>query len=82
MPADHRLGLHDHQGRAPIPPGLGGQDPKQPIGCAERRPPDRAPEHGQLLTERQVLDYDGAVSAAEQRHRAEHHDERGQHALS
>jgi hypothetical protein len=33
MPVDHRLGLHDHQIRAPIRPGLGEQDPRQPIAC-------------------------------------------------
>ena len=53
---DDRVGLHDDQGRSPIRPRLGDQDPKQSIACAELRPPDRAPENRQLLTQRDVLE--------------------------
>jgi hypothetical protein len=49
---------------------------------AEWGPRNRAPEHRQLLAERQVLKRDCAVSAADQCERSEHDDERGQHALS
>ena len=82
MPAHNRVGLYDNQGRAPVLPGLGEQDPKQPIPSAELRTFARAPEHRQRLTEGHALECDCAVSAAEQRERAEHHDEPGQHALS
>ena len=37
--------VHDDQGRSPILPGLGEQDPKQSIARAEVRTPDRAPEN-------------------------------------
>jgi hypothetical protein len=49
---------------------------------ADWRTLDRASEHGQLLTECEVLKCDGSVSAADQRKRSEHDDERGQHELS
>jgi hypothetical protein len=78
MPGHHRVGVYDNQGRAPVLPGLGEQDPKQPIAIADLRTFDRAPEHRQLLTERHVLECDCAVSAADQRERAQHHDEHGQ----
>ena len=50
--------------------------------CRRWGPRDRAPEHRQLLAERQVLKRDCAVSAADQCERSEHYDERGQHELS
>jgi hypothetical protein len=42
----------------------------------------RAPENGQLLTPRHVLERDGSVSTTEQAERSKQHDKRGQHALS
>ena len=63
MPAHDGVRPHDDQGRAPIPPGVGEQHPKQSISRAEWGPRDRALEHRQLLTERQVLKRDRAVSA-------------------
>ncbi len=65
MPAHNRVGLYDNQGRAPVLPRLGEQDPKQPIAIPELRTFARAPEHRQLLTERHVLECDCAVSAAD-----------------
>jgi hypothetical protein len=53
--------------------------PKQSISMAEWGPRDGALEHRQLLAERQVLERDGAVSAADQGERSEHDDERGEH---
>jgi hypothetical protein len=49
---------------------------------ADWRTLDSASEHGQLLTECEVLKCDDSVSAANQRKRSEHDDERGQHELS
>ena len=66
MPTHDRVGLHEDQGRSPILPRLGEQDPKQSIACAERRTPDRAPENRQLLTQRHVFERDGSVSTTEQ----------------
>ena len=43
---------------------------------------DGAPEHRQLLTERQVFEGDRSVSTADPRKESEHDDERGQHELS
>ena len=51
MPTDHRLGLHDDQGRTPVPPGVSEQHPKQSISRTEWRTLDGALEHRQLLTE-------------------------------
>ena len=65
MPTDHRLGLHDDQGRTPVSPGVSEQHPKQSISRTERWTLDRALEHRQLLTEGQVLKRDRAVSAAD-----------------
>jgi hypothetical protein len=82
MPTHDSIGLHDDQGRSPILPRLGEQDPKQSIARAEVRTPDRAPENGQLLTQRHVLEHDGSVSTTEQPEHSRKADERGQHALS
>jgi hypothetical protein len=82
MPTNDRVGLHDDQGRSPIRPRLGEQDPEQSIARAELRTPDRAPENRQLVTQCHVLERDGSVSTTEQPERSKQHDKRGQHALS
>jgi hypothetical protein len=82
MPTDHRLGLHDDQGRTPVSPGVSEQHPKQSISLTERRTRDRALEHRQLLTEGQVLKRDRAVSATDQRQGTEHDNKRGRHERS
>src|SRR5580704_1533778 len=82
MPTHDRVGLHDVQGGSPIPPRLSEQHPKEPVPRAELRTPDRAPEDGQLLTQRQVLERYGSVSTTEQPERSKQYDKRGQHALS
>jgi hypothetical protein len=66
----------------PVPPGMGEQQPEQSISIAEWGPRDRAPEHRQLMAEREVLKRDCAVSAADQCKRSEHYDMRRQHELS
>jgi len=80
MPSHNRVRLHDDQGRAPISPRLSEQHPKASISRAELRTPDRAPEDGQLLTQRHVLERDDPVSATDQPERSEQYDKRGQHA--
>ena len=49
---------------------------------AEWRTLDGASEDGQLLTECEILKRDRSMSAANQRDRSKHDDERGQHDLS
>jgi hypothetical protein len=44
MPTHDSVGLHDDQGRSPILPRRGEQDPKHTIARAEVRTLDRAPE--------------------------------------
>ena len=82
MPTDDRVGVHDEQGGAPLSPDVGQQHPKQPIAAAEWGTLHRALEHRQLLTERQILERHRSVSAAEQRERSKHDDERSQHESS
>ena len=79
MPAQDGVRPHDDQRRAPVPPGMGEQHPKPSISTAERGTLDGAPEHGQLLPKRQVLEGDRSVSLADQGAGAEHDDDRGQH---
>src|SRR2546426_3396337 len=73
MPSDDRVRLHDDQGAAPVPPGFGEQDPKEPIARAKLRSFCCARQGGQLLTEREVLERDRPVSAAHQSDRSEEH---------
>jgi hypothetical protein len=82
MPTHDGIGLHDHQGGAPIPPRVGEQRPKQSISVTELGTLHGAPEYGQLLTECQILEYDRSVSTADQREGSEHDDERSQHEPS
>jgi len=82
MPTHNRVRVHDDQGGAPIPPRLGEQHPKQSISVVELGAPRGALEHGQLLTEREILERDGSVSTADQRERSKRGDECCQHELS
>jgi hypothetical protein len=82
MPTHNRVRVHDDQSGAPIPPRLGEQHPKQSISVAELGTPRGALEHGQLLTEREILERDGSVSTADQRERSKRDFERKQHELS
>jgi hypothetical protein len=65
MPTHDGVRVHNDQDVAPIPPRVGEQHPKQAIPVTERWPLDGPPERGQLLTEREVLERDGSVSAAD-----------------
>jgi hypothetical protein len=72
----------DDLGCAPILARVGEQHPKQSISVAELGTPHGALEHGQLLTECQILERDRSVSTADQRERSKRDDERSQHELS
>jgi len=82
MPTHDGVRVHDDQGCAPILPRVGEQHPKQSISVAELGTPHGALEHGQLLTECQILERDRSVSTADQRERSKRDDERSQHELS
>src|SRR5439155_8992055 len=55
--------------------------PKQSISRAELRTPDCSPKDGQLLTQRQVVERDGPVSATDQPERSEQYDNRSACAI-
>jgi hypothetical protein len=74
MPPHHSVRLDDDQGGAPIPPSVGEQHPKQSISMAELWTPDGALEHGQLLTEREILERDCPASAADRPDRSEEYE--------
>jgi hypothetical protein len=78
MPPHDGSRLHDHQGEAPLPPCLGEQDSKEAISVAKWGMRDGPPEHGQLLTERKVLERHRSVTAADQRQGPRHDEEGGQ----
>jgi hypothetical protein len=79
MPPHDGVRLDDEQSGAPLPPRLGEQDPEESVPRAERWTRARALQCGHLLTERQILERDGPVAAADQPHRSEKHDQRRQH---
>jgi hypothetical protein len=74
--------LHDDQGRTPVSPRVGEQDPKQAISAVEWGTLDGPLKHRHLLTQRQVLKRHRSVSTAEQREGSEQDDKRSQHELS
>jgi hypothetical protein len=82
MLSDDRVRPHHNQGRAPASPPLGQHDPEQPILTTESRTLDVAFQGAQLLTEREVFQCDGLVSAAGQSDGSEEKSESRQHALS
>jgi hypothetical protein len=51
-PPQHRFGLHDHQGGAPLAPSFGEEDPKESLPPVEPRARDRSGHRGQLLSAR------------------------------
>ena len=74
MPPHHGVGLDDDQGGAPLPPPLGEEDPKESVPRAEFWALDRTRQRGQLLTEREILERDRPVSAADQSDRSEEYE--------
>jgi hypothetical protein len=80
MPPQHRFWLYDHQGGAPLAPSLGEEDPEESVPPAEPRVRDGSGQHGQLLTEREILERDGPVSAADESDRSEEYEQGRQHS--
>ena len=80
MPSHHGVGLDDDQGGAPLRPCLGEEDPKDSVRRAKFWALDRARQRGQLLTEREILERDRPVSAADQSDRSEEYEERRKHS--
>jgi hypothetical protein len=80
MPTHHGVRLYHDQSRAPLRPRLRDQHPEEPISRTELRTPDRAPEDGQLLTQRHIFERDRPVSATDQPERSEHDEKHGKHA--
>jgi hypothetical protein len=54
---------HDYEGTLPPGPDSGQPDPEKAITSAERRPGHRSFEHGELLTQGQILEGQLAVAA-------------------
>jgi len=80
VPPHHGVRLDDDQGGAPLPPALGKEDPKESVPRAELRALDRTRQRSQLLTEREILERDVPVPAADQADRSEEQNQRRQHA--
>ena len=80
VPPHHGIGLHDHDGGAPLLPRLGEKDPKESVPRTELWAPGRTRQRGQLLTKRESLERDRPVSAADQSDRSEEHEQRRQQA--
>ena len=80
MPPQHRLGLHDHQGRTPVAPSLREEDPEESVSLAELRALDRSGQRGQLLPEREILERDSPVSPAKQSDQSQEYNQRCQHS--
>jgi len=74
VPPHHGVGLDDDQGGAPLPPRLAEEDPKESVPRVEFWSLDRTRQRGQLLTEREILERDRPVSAADQSDRSEEYD--------
>src|SRR5262249_7135392 len=67
LPTEHGVGGHDDESPPPACPPAGHPDPEPSITPAELRPRRCPLVHGKLLTQRQVLEGEGAVAAAEER---------------
>ena len=80
MPSHHGVGPDEHERRAPAPPRLCQDDPKQPVARPERRPGAPAFEGVELLAEREVLEDQFAMAAAGQRQRTNENKDDFQHA--
>lgn len=63
---DDRVRLHEHQGRARVPPDSGQGNSEQSVACLEVRVLRRAPHRYQLLPQRQVLQDQFQMSAERQ----------------
>ena len=77
VPPHHGVELHDDQGGAPLSPGLGEQDPEDPICWAELWALDRARQRGYLLTKHEIFQRNCLMSAADHSDRSEEHHQPG-----
>ena len=77
MPPDHRLGLDDGDGLRPAAPQAGEQDPEQPVGGAQAWARRGPLEDGQLMTQREVLERQGAAGPKSEE---EAREDQGEHA--
>jgi transposase InsO family protein len=68
------------KGSTPLAPSLGEEDPEESVTPAELWALARSGQGGQLLTEREILERDSAVSPAEQSDRSEEYDQHRQHS--
>ena len=80
MSPQHCLGLHDHQGRTPLAPSLGEENPEESVSPAELRALVRSGQGGQLLPECEILERDSPVSPAKQSDQSQEYDQRCQHS--
>ena len=79
MPPDDGVEPHDEHGAAPFTPCPGEEEPKEPVLGAKPGAFARARQSGHLLTEREVLEDDRPVSAADQADGSKEYEHRGQH---
>ena len=79
MPGDDRGGTDDHQGRLPVRPGQPEADPEQPVGPTNGRLRAGAMVDRQLLSQRQVLKDETAMSARQDDQEPSNPDEAGDH---
>jgi hypothetical protein len=79
VPPHDGVGPHDEHGAAPLPPGLGEEDPKESVPGAKPWAFARARQGGDLLTEGKILERDRSMSSANQSDRSKEHDECRQH---
>jgi hypothetical protein len=82
MPAQDPLWLHDQQGRAPLLPHVGEQDPEEPISWPELQPGPGSRQCGQLLAQRKVLEGNRSVAATHQSDKSKKHDKCREHTRS
>jgi hypothetical protein len=80
MPSHDGVWLHEHHGRAPVPPDSRQDDPKQSVARLKMRAAGRAFHRRQLLPQRQVLQDQFPMAAERQRQRPADHEKPLQHA--
>jgi hypothetical protein len=80
MPSHHGVRLDEHERGAPVPPRLGQDDPKQPVPFPQLRTRAGASQRIELLTEREVLEGQFAMSSTGQREGTDEYNHHLQHA--
>jgi hypothetical protein len=82
MPRDNRGGADDHQGRFPLPPRGPQPDPEQAIGPTHDGLRPGSPIESQLLSQRQILESQSALSAREDEQEPNNVDDPSDHWFS